>query len=135
MNNRQTGSAKLTLAILLGLACVLAIAVTLLPKGFKDDLSLIGQGNVSVVLTHDKNLVGSTHMMELLNTVRPDYEGRVEFLAVDTATPVGQKFVHDQRVGVVNLVIFDPQGKRQSIVNGGIDEQQLRRVLDDATTQ
>ncbi len=132
MDYHQKGSAKLVkLGVMLAICSILVIAVMLLPKGFKDDLSLVGQGTVSVVLTHDKNLVGGTTMMALLNDIRPDYQGRVQFLAVDVVTPVGQAFLQEQRVGLINLVIFGPDGTRDRVLSGNTTEQQLRAVLDE----
>ena len=109
----------------------MAFAVTLLPKGFKSDLSLIGQGSPSVVLVHDKNLVNSVTMMELLNEVRSDYEGDIVFLAVDIATPKGQSFSQQQRARPVDLVIFGPHGKKQQVLDANLNEQELRSILDD----
>lgn len=135
MNNRQAGSAKLIkLAVIVAICSILVIAVMLLPKGFKNDLSLVGQGLVSVVLAHDKNLVGGTTTMALLNKVRSDYEGKVEFLAVDIATPVGQAFVRQQGVRAIDLVMFSRQGSRLRVLNGGISEQELRSALDEVLT-
>lgn len=131
MNQQQSGKASvITLAVIAGICGLLFVMYMMLPKGFKDDLTLIGQGAVTVVLTHDKNLLDSVQTMELLNEVRAEYEGRVEFLAVDVATPVGQGFVREQRVGVVNLVIFGPDGARREVVDTRLSEQQLRSVLD-----
>jgi flagellar basal body-associated protein FliL len=133
MNKNQTGSAKLTtLIIILAVVAILAIAVMMLPKGFKDDLSLIGQGKVSVVLTHDKNIVASVEMMETLNAIRADYEDKVEFLAVDIATPVGNGFMRDQAVGPVVLVVFNADGTRQQVLRGDSNASQVRAVLDGA---
>jgi hypothetical protein len=133
MNKNQTGSAKLTtLIIILAVVGIMAIAVMMLPKGFKDDLSLIGQGKVSVVLTHDKNIVASVEMMETLNAIRADYEDKVEFLAVDIATPVGNGFMRDQAVGPVVLVVFNADGTRQQVLRGDSNASQVRAVLDGA---
>jgi len=131
MKHYQQGSAKLiTLAVVIAICGVLFAAVKLMPKGFKDDLSVIGQGSVVVVLVHDKHLVGGTKMMELMNKLRPDYEGKVEFLAVDIATPIGQAFIQQQKVNAIDLVIFDSKGERKSVIKSGSEEQQLRSVLD-----
>jgi len=136
MNHKQSGSATLIkLAVVLTICGILAFAITSLPKGFKDDLSLIGQGSVGVVLVHDKTLVRSTTMMELLNKVRSDYEGEIEFLAVDIDTPTGHTFSQQQRVNVIDLVIFDRNGVRQRVLNGTIDEKELRSALDDTLNQ
>lgn len=131
MNYQQAGSAKLTkLMVILGICAILAFAVMMLPKGFKSDLTLIGQGSVTAVLIHDKDLVGGTTTMALLNDVRSDYEGSVEFLAVDVATPVGQTFMREQGVSVIELVVFGPDGTRLQVLRAGITEPELRTALD-----
>ena len=125
----------MTLAVIIAVCGILAAAVMLMPKGFKDDLSLIGQGSVSVVLVHDKNLVAGTTTMELLNKVRSDYEGTVNFLAVDVVTPIGRTFMREQGVNVIDLVVFDQDGAMKRVMSGGgLSEQQLRSVIDDLLT-
>ena len=127
----QTGSAARTsLIVVLVIGGLLAVAVMLLPKSFSDDLSKIGQGSATVVLTYDKNLVGSMNFMDLLNNVRSDYAGKVEFLAVDINTREGQNFSRRHGIGAVVLVLFGPDGVRRGFLNGGIGEKRLRSELD-----
>lgn len=131
MTYSQTGSASRTsLIVVLVIGALLAVAVMLLPKGFSDDLSKIGQGLAVVVLTHDKNSMGSTELMELLNKVRSDYPGKVEFLAVDINTMKGNAFSRQQRVGPAVVVLFSQDGTKQGVLYYGIDEQKLRSELD-----
>ena len=131
MTYTQTGSAKLTnFAIILVICVILFVAAMLLPKGFSDDLSIIGKGSVAVVLTHDKNSMNGIIMMDLLNKVRSDYKGEVEFLVVDVNTVKGQTFLQQQRVGAIVLVLFDPDGSRWDVIGGDIDEQKLRSAFD-----
>jgi len=129
----QNGFARLTnLVILLTVCVILVAAIMLLPKGFSDDLSKIGQGSVVLVLTHDKDTVGGMLAMELLNTVRSDYEGLVDFLAVDVNTSQGHAFTRQQGVGSVVLVLFGPDGSRLDVLSAGISEKELRSVLNAA---
>ena len=131
MNNTQAGAATRTSLIVVLIVCtLLAAAVMLLPKGFSDNLSKIGQGSVVVVLTHNKNSVRSIEYMALLNKVRSDYEGKVDFLAVDVDTSEGQAFIRRQGVGAVVLVLFGPDGARRGVLGGNIVEKDLRSELD-----
>ena len=131
MTYAQTGSARLAnLVIILVICVILVAAAMLLPKGFSDDLSIIGQGSAVVVLTHDKNTMGGVVTMDLLNKVRSDYEGKVDFLAVDVNTPGGQAFTQQQSVGTIVLVLFGPDGSRRDVIDGDIGEQDLRSALD-----
>ena len=133
MTSSKTGTAKYTrLIVIFAICAVLATAVMLLPKGFSDDLSKIGQGSVVVVLIHNKNSVESLEVMELLNKVRSDYTGKIEFLAVDIDTNEGQTFV--QRQGISNgrtvLVFFGLDGTRKGVLGGRISEKALRSELE-----
>ncbi len=131
MNSQQKkNNLAVKIGVITAILALLVLMFLMLPKGFKDDLSLIGQGSVSVVLTHDKNLLDSTRMMEVMNKVRSDYEGKVQFLAVDVVTPVGQGFVRDQRVGSISLVIFGSDGQRLQLLDNRVTEQSLRATLD-----
>jgi hypothetical protein len=130
MNFMQTGSAKIVkLVVILIVFSVVVVGVMLLPKGFKDDLSVIGQGAVSVVLVHDKNLVGSGKIMELMNKVRPDFEGKVNFLAVDVNTPIGQNFMREYEVGSIAVVFFARDGSRSVDFKRGLSESEMRLAL------
>jgi len=106
------------------------VAVLLLPKGFSDDLSKIGQGLPVVVLMHDKNSVKSLALMELLNKIRSDYAGKIEFLAVDIDSQEGQVFSRRQAVGAITLLLFDAHGVRRAVLDQSADENLLRSVLD-----
>ena len=131
MTYTQTGSARYTnLVIILIVCAVLVTAVMFLPKGFSDDLSIIGQGSAVVVLTHDKNTVGGVVFMDMLSDVRSDYEGRIDFLVVDVNTPKGQGFIRQQGVRPIVLVLFGPDGSKRNVIGFGIDEEELRSVLD-----
>jgi len=131
MTHAQAGSATRTsLIVVLVVSALLATAVMLLPKGFSSNLSKIGQGSVVAVLTHDKNTVGSMQFMELLNKVRSDYAGKVDFLAVDIATSEGLTFARQQGVGPAILVLFGPDGERRGVLGDTIAEKDLRSTLD-----
>ena len=131
MKERQKGFVKrTTLIVLLVIGLFLAGVVTLLPRSFSDNLSLIGKGSSSVVLTHDKNLLGSQTTMELLNKVRSDYEPTVHFLVVDVATLKGREFMQRHQVGAVSLLFFGPDGRRTSLLAAGGTELTVRAALD-----
>jgi hypothetical protein len=127
----QNGFARHVYVVVILVVCViLAAATLLLPKGFSEDLSKIGQGSVVLVLTHDKNYMGGAVAMKMLNTLRSDYEGRVDFLAIDVNTPKGQAFTRLQGVRAEVLVLFGPDGSRRDVFRAGIGEKELRSVLD-----
>lgn len=129
----QTGSAARTTTIVVTvIAMFIVAAVMLLPKGFKSDLSVIGQGSPVVVLAHNKDSVQSLNLMSMLNKVRADYEGQMEFRVVDNGTPQGRAFISKQQVNLGALLLFGPDGTRQRVVSGINNEELLRSTLDTA---
>lgn len=133
MRNMQSGSAlRSTLITVAVIVVLLAFAAMQLPQGFSDDLSRIGQGKNVVVLTHNKEAVQSANLMDLMNDIRGDYEGRVEFLAVDIGTREGEAFLRGQQVGASMLLLFGPDGERRGVLADIRNEQELRRALDKA---
>ena len=133
MYQSQTGSAARTTLIALAVIAVFnVVAVMLLPKGFKSDLSVIGQGSPVVVLAHNKDSVQSLNLMDMLNKVRSHYEGRIEFRVVDNGTPQGRAFIAQQQVSLGTLLLFGPDGTRQRVVSGINNEDVLRTTLDAA---
>jgi hypothetical protein len=110
----------------------LAFAVLMLPRGFSDDLSKIGGGANVALLVHNKNGVQSQEVMDLLNAVRADYAGKVEFVVADIDADPGKAFVREQQVGDSVLVFYGPDGKRRGAVQRIKNEAELRMALDTA---
>lgn len=133
MRHHETGSALNSRLITVGIiAVLLVIAFLMLPRGFSDDLSRIGQGTNVVVLTHNKEAVQSLDLMTLMNDVRADYAGQIEFLAVDIDTAPGQAFMEHEQIGGSALLLFGPDGARRGVLVSVRDQQTLRAALDNA---
>jgi len=98
------------------LVLLVAIVVMNLPRGFSDDLSRIGQGKAAVVLVRDKNAVESMNLMNLLDSIRGQYAGRVEFLLTDYDTPEGRAFIAANNAAPITLVLFDAGGKQVKVL-------------------
>lgn len=125
-----TGSAaRTTLITLVAIVAFLVVAITLLPKGFSSDTSVIGQGSHVVVLAHNKESMYSLNLMDSLNKVRSEYSDRIEFRVVDMNTPQGQAFLQQQQVRSVSLLFFAPDGTRKRVVSNIDDETELRASL------
>ncbi|MBE0621291.1 MAG: hypothetical protein IH605_11915 [Burkholderiales bacterium] len=110
----------------------LAFAAVMLPRGFSDDLSRIGQGGNVVVLIHNKDSVQSLELMTLADAVRSDYAGKAEFLVADTSSGQGRTFVREQQAGDNLLIFFGPDGTRRGALQRVKDEQALRLAIDQA---
>ena len=131
MKKLQAGSALrsglMTIAVIVVL---LGIAVYMLPKGFNDDLAMIGRGSNVVVLIQNKGAQQSMDLVNLLNDVRDDYEGKVTFLIADSDTPEGKAFAQQQQLDSSVLVFFAPDGTRLNVIDNKTDERGLRTALD-----
>ena len=92
------------------------VAVMNLPRGYSDDLSRIGKGKAAIVLIRDKNAVPALDLMEVMNDIRDQYSGRVEFLLTDFDTPEGREFIAANHAASVTLVLFDAEGKLVNVL-------------------
>jgi hypothetical protein len=107
----------------------IVIAVSLLPRGFSQDLSVIGQGTNALVLVHDSNVVQSADTMVAMNAVRDDYEGRVAFIVADINTPEGRQFANGHGFGPVALAFFAANGERLQLLYSEQTGESLRNNL------
>jgi hypothetical protein len=120
--------ALITVAVVVG---GLALLFTQLPRGaFSTDLSGIGQGTPALVVARDSNYLAGAEVMDLINTIRPEYEGRVEFLAAHLGHPDGQAFArrHDMEDAVV--VVFGADGLPAARLVIPQTAEELRVALD-----
>jgi hypothetical protein len=112
--SKRPGKVKWIVAgILLLFAAMIALN---LPRGFSDDLSSIGKGKPAVVLVRDKNAVESFDLIEVMNGIRDQYAGQVEFLLTDSNTPEGRAFIADKGGARVTLVVLDANGKTVNVL-------------------
>jgi thioredoxin-like negative regulator of GroEL len=97
--------------------------------GYSKDLSRVGAGQPVLVLAHDTNSVGSAEVMELMNGIRADYAGRVEFLVAHLALPDAQAFAarHGARQGTV--LLFAADGRRVGMLDMPQSADALHRAL------
>ena len=107
---------KIKFIMVVLLLLLVAIVVMNLPRGFSGDLSRIGKGKAAVVLVRDKNSVQSFELMEMMNGIRDQYAGKVEFLLTDFNTPDGRAFIAANGADRVTVVVFDPNGKKLSVL-------------------
>ena len=116
----------LTAVVLLGVA---ALAISLLPRGYSQDVSMIGKGENIVVLFHDPFFVNSQENMDSANAVRDEYEGRVKFIVVDKNVEQGKAFTKLYGVDSTALVFFAPDGENIQILYTRQDRESLRKNI------
>lgn len=122
---------KWAVVIFIGL---IAVAIVMnLPRGYSADLSLIGKGKPAIVLVRDKNTTRSMDLLEVMNGIRDQYAGKIEFLVTDFNTPEGNAFIAATNAAPTTLVFFDGNGKPLSILyppqTDGIVQQEITSVF------
>jgi len=127
------GARKIKWAVSGMLALLVAIVVMNLPRGFSDDLSRIGRGKAAVVLVRDKNAVESMDLMNLLDSIRGRYAGRVEFLLTDYDTPEGRAFIAANSTVPITLVLFDAGGKQVKVLTAPQTAASLQQEITSIT--
>lgn len=117
--NTKAAAAKsgMTKWIVLGLILVLAVvAVMILPRGYSDDLTRVGKGQPTIVLIREKNAVQSFDLLSVMDSLRDQYAGKVEFLLTDYGTTETAVFMETYKASKVTLVMLDAGGKLVKIL-------------------
>lgn len=126
------GSGKIKWIVAGLLLVFVGAAAMMLPRGFSDDLSRIGHGKVAVVLVRDKNAVESFDMLEVMNAIRDQYDGKVEFLLTDSNTPEGREFITATNAARVTMVVLDAHGKAVNVLYPRLTAEALQQAIDAA---
>ena len=117
------------LLTILVLVVVGGVAVSLLPKGYSQDISLIGKGERVVVLFHDPFTVDSQQNMDMVNDIRGEYEGRIKFVVADGKVEQGIKFTELYGVNSTAFVLFEANGERVNTIYGRHEPDEVRKFI------
>ena len=116
--------------IVTALLVAVAVAVVMsLPHGYSDDLSHIGKGKAAIVLVRDKNLTQSFDLMNVLDSVRDQYAGKVEFLLTDFDTTQGRTFIEANKAARATLVLFDANGNLVKVLSAPQTAESLQQEI------
>ena len=107
----------------------IVIAIWNLPHGYSTDLTVIGKGKPALVQVFDPNQVLSLELMETVNGIRGEYEGRVEFLLADLNREGGRAFAEQQGTKPPALVMFAPNGAKITTLSGPQTAEDLKKLL------
>lgn len=108
----------------------LGFGITMLPSGYSEDLSVIGNGSDVVVLVHNKESARSVIQMDQIGAIREQYKGRVEFRIADVGTPNGAAFANQHGADESMLVLFNGSGKHLKSMLGPNSTVALAQSLD-----
>ena len=109
-----------------------AIFISIMPKGFKDDLSLVGQGKNIAVLGYSDEIVQSVQMMAVVTKIRDTYKGRLEFLVADVTSTQGVQFQKNYGIDNTTIIFFAPDGRQLTTVSWPQTAETLRQAIDQA---
>ncbi|MCZ8113038.1 MAG: hypothetical protein ACK5Y8_02705 [Betaproteobacteria bacterium] len=102
-----------------------------LPRGpYSTDLSRIGQGRPAVVLAYDIQTMGGMEVMALLDTLRPTYRDRVQFLVAPLGAPNGQAFGQRHRAVSGTVVLFSETGIPVRTIHGPANAAELQQAIE-----
>jgi len=118
-------------AVVLCVLLAIVVVAKNLPRGFSDDLSSVGKGKAAVVLIRDKNAVQTFDLLELMNGLRDQYAGKVEFLLTDSNTSQGKRFMKANEAPRVTLVLLDPAGKKVKVLFPPQTVESLQQEISD----
>jgi hypothetical protein len=119
------GLLGLTLAGLVG-----AFILSRLPDGaYSTDLSRIGNGRPAVVLAQDSNYVGGMGVMELMNVVRTEHEGKIEFLVAPLGMTDARAFADQHAAGDGTVLLFAADGRAAGVLHHPRSAAELRAAL------
>jgi hypothetical protein len=99
---------------------------------YPSDLSLIGKGQPVLVLAYDKNYASGRNVMDLMNSVRGDYAGRMQFLVTALASPEGQAFARRYDATDGTVLLFTGDGGLAKTLNQPQTADELRQALQQA---
>lgn len=120
----------ITVVVLVGIAALLWAFLSNLPKGYSDDLSRIGKGGNTVVLVYDKLRAASGELMGVIDQVRDDYQGRVEFLVADVNTPAGSDYISEYAYKPGSLIFYTTDGRMLTVEYRQYTRDTLKAQLD-----
>lgn len=122
-------SKLLTVGVLIGVAI---FAVSLLPRGYSQDISLIGKGDRVMVLFQVPFTVDGQKAVDSMNALRNEYDGRVKFILADQKVEQGKKFTELYGVDSTAFVFFTPDGQKINTLYGEQTVETLRDNINKA---
>ena len=124
------------LITMLIMAAVGSLIWSQLPRGaYPTDLSRVGAGKPALVLAHDANFAAGMAVMELMNVIRDDYAGEVEFLVAHLGMQDGQIFASRHAAGDGSVLLFSAKGELIDTLHQPQTTDALRQALTQAFGQ
>jgi len=121
------------LLILLAMLAVGGYVWQQLPgAAYPTDLTRVGAGTPTLVLAHDNSYIGGAAVMELMNDLRGDYTGRVDFLVAHLQMADGAAFARRFGAQDGTVMLFGADGRSLGILHMPRSVGELKGALDQA---
>lgn len=115
------------------LAGFLVFVWSRLPSGaYPTDLSQVGAGRPVLVLAYDSNSTRGVAAMDLMNLVRDDYAGRVDFLVAHLGDATGSEFAARHAAVDGTVLLFAADGRLAGVLQQPQNVGDLHQALDRA---
>lgn len=98
-------------------------------EAYPTDLSLIGKGQPVLVLAYDKTFGSGRTGMDLMNSIRSQYDGRMKFLVTALTTPEGKTFGQRYNASDGSMLLFARNGSLVKTLNPPQTADELRQAL------
>lgn len=107
-----------------------------LPRSpYSTDLTRIGQGRPAVVLAYDIQTLGGMEVMAMLDTLRPAYRDRIQFLVAPLGAPNGRAFGERHRAVSGTVVLFSEAGMPVGTMHGPASAAELQQAIEGLLAQ
>lgn len=93
------------------------------------DLSVIGNGQPTVVQVFDFGCAECRQLRDNLAAVQGEFEGQVQFRKADRGTPDGAVLALRHNAGHVTLLMFGPDGQLRNTLTGVQDPATIRAAI------
>ena len=100
--------------------------------GYPTDLTRVGAGTPTLVLAHDNSYLGGAAVMELMNDLRGDYTGRVDFLVAHLQLAEGAAFARRFGAQDGTVMLFGADGRNIGTLHMPRSVAELKSALDQA---
>lgn len=93
------------------------------------DLSVIGNGMAAVVQIHDPNCQLCRRLKNNVDSVKKDFQDRIQFKIANISSPKGRAFAQHHKVPHVTLLFFNKRGQKVNVLQGVSSKEAIKAAL------
>ena len=93
------------------------------------DLSVVGNGKNTVVQIHDPGCQLCRQLQANVNSIKPDFEQKIQFKTANIKTAKGAAFAEKYNVPHVTLLLFNRNGRLVNTIRGVQSKEVIANAL------